>query len=681
MKKSFFIHIFLFLGFLSGINAQNYYRELGEASGFDTQEHLPYLEAAAKSLNDSMPEEFRSQFRVYTGGFYGFQDKYKDFGYPESFEYLKTKIPVNETPYYLLIGRESNSNGIFQRFWVEVKLPNFTSNSCGDSLSLFAKGLIEYKINQIRQLSPSANSYYESEKAGMDALANSLSLSIKCCNSSSSDSFSKCQLCDNPESIAAYLTGLNFRSIPIQNIGVDNFAGSPRPEILDYANLLFTINDRQAVDIPSNYANMIDSFLANGVTLKVFVTEDKNTCDVEWNQLVEETKNGTSDIIVWHHIYKGKSQLGDEMLFTQMFFPNGENENRAFNPYLMFLKGLGNAAASALFDGIIIYLTDESVYTWQDVLPKLDKWSIAGDFVTGLFGLSEKAADVASAITASFSETYEAAKTEPSPFSSNGDVVQSFCVSFVTNYIIDKVFQGAADQASDWAKKTRAKQANFDTDIFTFNTWKKLWGMTVENANRGVENRAGANWRFKIKEFVIDNVWYGFRKETDVDPDYHPTRGKLFEWIAYYSHFHGLGYDDLNKHKDNFPTFDYYNPNEKKLISYKTTIVSDKSKLMAKLKANGGEYSVPKLYEAHKNDGVKVVGNNGQNKDFPIESKPKIVLTVPCKNFATVQANITELMAEMKYIHPVDGEIAYITFFEIEIKTMESLIGSSRVCP
>ena len=86
------------------------------------------LEAAACSLRAVFPTEFQDDFAVYDFGFYLHQQGYEG-GMPQVFQDKIAEVE-QESPYFLLFGRELSNNSGLSRIWVEVRLPLIESNEC-----------------------------------------------------------------------------------------------------------------------------------------------------------------------------------------------------------------------------------------------------------------------------------------------------------------------------------------------------------------------------------------------------------------------------------------------------------------------------------------------------------------------------------------------------------------------
>ncbi|WP_282784624.1 hypothetical protein [Phaeodactylibacter xiamenensis] len=112
------------------LKAQSCFIQEDDATGslaFSTEE-LAELEAAACSLRAVFPTAFQNDFAVYDFGFYLHQQGYEG-GMPQVFQDKIAEVE-QESPYFLLFGRELSNNSGLGRFWVEVRLPNSDQYPC-----------------------------------------------------------------------------------------------------------------------------------------------------------------------------------------------------------------------------------------------------------------------------------------------------------------------------------------------------------------------------------------------------------------------------------------------------------------------------------------------------------------------------------------------------------------------
>ena len=421
MKKNTLIpKIFLFLMLLLGVvgaSGQECYKQLTDISGIEYE--VSNIEEAACELIDSLPSEFQNDFKVYDGGFYIHLESYRGYGYPEAFEDLKDEIT---TTYYLIVGRQNDSRGLNTKFFVEVNLPDITSDGCMPDLNDKASKLVEYVLTEsYKESGSSPASYPASFVKAIKALQNYISIAKDCCQNGGN--VDQCIECNNPDNIAANLLSLGFVEEDIKNIG--SFSGSANlpPEIIDYANLLFTVNDLTVVDIPSSYIEQIPIYQARGLSIKIYITKDENVCTSVWQSVIDEIENNPADVIFWHHIHNGNpNQLGDEKLFTRVYV-KGEgssmiNEGRRPNvnirgpdPLTSIIGALGAAFSDAMIQTVSIYFLSDDIEAgdWGEAFSRINFGSVAWSGFTGLFVVNKRMVTVALAVGAATAEvTYNA---------------------------------------------------------------------------------------------------------------------------------------------------------------------------------------------------------------------------------------------------------------------------------
>lgn len=398
------------------LNGQNCYQKLTDISGFDHSDSQSQIDDAACNLIQSLPENYQSEFKVYEGGFYIHMEHFKGFGYPQGFENLKDDAT---SPYYLLVGKQNESRGLYTRFWVDVKLPDITSDGCIPNLNDQASSLVEYVLErEFNKHDRSPSQYPYALITAIEALQDYISNATACCQSGGN--ITQCLECNTPDNIAANLLSMGFLQEDIQNIG--DYVGSTNfpSEIVDHANLLFTVNNMDAVDIPSSYIEQIPIYQEKGLSSRIYITKDENVCTPVWQSIQDEILNNPADVIFWHHIHKGNPQFGDEKLFTRVYI-GGEGSNirergegigaRGPDPVTAIIGALGAAFSDAMIQTVSIYYLDDGVPVgdWGAAFDKINWGSVTWSGFTGLFVVNKKMVTVAIAVGAATAEvTYNA---------------------------------------------------------------------------------------------------------------------------------------------------------------------------------------------------------------------------------------------------------------------------------
>ncbi len=186
--------IFFFGGILT-IYGQNCYEVIADKSGMDIAPYQAELEAAACELIQTFPEEFQDSFKVYSFGFYS-QHESMDYGFNAVWEKVISDI---ESPYYLIFGKQTDKNGVYTKFWVDLVLPRENIFYCIDQLSLNLRENLrkKYEIiaNQTHELNNKSNTQYKiSEIEVMNQISDYLEEISDCCDYQNRSS-SGCSTC------------------------------------------------------------------------------------------------------------------------------------------------------------------------------------------------------------------------------------------------------------------------------------------------------------------------------------------------------------------------------------------------------------------------------------------------------------------------------------------------------
>jgi hypothetical protein len=145
-----------------------------DASGYDTSPYQSDLVAKACELLAAFPDSaYADSFKVYSFGFYVNLAYYDAYSYPQAFLDMKAEV-AGMSPYYFLIGRQSDPEGVFTKFWVDVKLPeggSFNTECLDETDRILFTNRIGVGVNQkYKQLDKDPSRYYEAELWGMDTL-------------------------------------------------------------------------------------------------------------------------------------------------------------------------------------------------------------------------------------------------------------------------------------------------------------------------------------------------------------------------------------------------------------------------------------------------------------------------------------------------------------------------------
>ena len=190
----FFIFSYCSLFFAERSNAQSY-RRLADASGFNTDSYQDTLQAVAAKLCAIFDTTgFAGQFKVYDFGFYLHQ-KNTTGGYPEPFAQKLIEVQ-DSSPYYLLFGKQTDRNGIYTKFWVDLVLPTDPPFSCIDSMSSELRDDITDKLKFVANTEPFSNDNFASaEIRAIDTLTKFLANVLECCGAQQRSGGDFCTTC------------------------------------------------------------------------------------------------------------------------------------------------------------------------------------------------------------------------------------------------------------------------------------------------------------------------------------------------------------------------------------------------------------------------------------------------------------------------------------------------------
>lgn len=400
MKKST-LTILLLLILFGFTNAQSYV-QLTDASGIIlSNSEKSTLENAAQDAIDILPNADRSVFKIYDVGFYIHSESTID-GIEPIWENIKADVENDpETEYYLIFGRESNSQGINKRIRVELKLPNSSNYSClTQEERNNLQNYIEHAANE--NLDPQ---YIQSEVAAMNLLKNYFYKIIVCnCENTGENcsQFTDFAYLDNQ------LGGSGFRKREIQ-IGGESTWQNGTQEIYNYTGRKVII-DGVEYDIAEQVSEgkalieaavqvMPDTSIATNISGKVFILDNESFSNGEWEHAKSESL--VNDFVEYWVVLShpnGKSYLYSKFSLGE-FTPVALTDNKETESAKTFgiiptwgdaLKALGNAAVDATMQAVIVYLIDESVNDWPDAWGKVSYLGAAWEGISSLIPWKKK---------------------------------------------------------------------------------------------------------------------------------------------------------------------------------------------------------------------------------------------------------------------------------------------------
>jgi hypothetical protein len=180
-------NLILLLALLWGsfaLQAQSCFIQEDDATGslaFSTAQ-LAELEAAACSLREVFPEEFHADFAVYDFGFYLHQESYVG-GTPQIFQDRIAKIE-QQTPYFLVFGRQLLRDGVLGKVWVEVLLPEDNAYPCFEDRQWTISNLVNIAVEEAlgQQAYLSSTSFVNASIAAISTLQTEVDHAVNCCD-------------------------------------------------------------------------------------------------------------------------------------------------------------------------------------------------------------------------------------------------------------------------------------------------------------------------------------------------------------------------------------------------------------------------------------------------------------------------------------------------------------------
>lgn len=317
-RKCFVLFLLGQLSFVS-VEGQNCFTELADFSGFDTSPYQSELESAACELIEAFPAEFQDDFRVYDFGFYPHNENLNG-----SFQNIWNNIiqeVENQSQFYLIFGKESDNEGNYNKFWIDLKLPTSGFFGCIEDLSPGYKSSILAKLKttlavKYAEHNESPFYYAQTEVEVMNGLKDIIINIINCCDPNSTTN--SCNLC------------------------LFSF-----PEIIQY----FELNDFTKYPVSVLQENKVETFDCSNTTVSLLEGDEKTS------------ENSTSSIIsyvTYPIVIEDNTVLLEELIASTI----PDEEIGDFNIYIMDIENMmDNSFYEAINNiknakGGLIYLID-----------------------------------------------------------------------------------------------------------------------------------------------------------------------------------------------------------------------------------------------------------------------------------------------------------------------------------
>jgi hypothetical protein len=289
--------------------------EQKDPSGVDIAPFQAELNTAAQKLCvlfDSLG--FQNKFKVFSAGFYVPQEAYKGYGYAKVFDNLRERASI-ASKYYLLIGRESTPDQVFERFWIDIVLPDTGKFVCTNQ---FYRTIIRTKLQEQTKtksleldLKSNVGTYSIVEKDVMDSLLYHIRRITNCCVGG--QPVQGCmQFCPSMADIKATLLTKGF-------VGVEgNIGGSSNvlvtSSVEDYSGL-----STSGILVRDRLIPMILDLAANQTKpAKCYITDNNSICMDNNFELVEQKYNANMvDYDIWVHLLKSSDNTTPDMVFVK----------------------------------------------------------------------------------------------------------------------------------------------------------------------------------------------------------------------------------------------------------------------------------------------------------------------------------------------------------------------------
>ncbi len=505
----------LFLTIANIGSTQNCYTALQDLSGVDQSAFDDNLNITSCNLVNTLNSTTQNDFHVYTTSFYKHLDSYVEFGYPEAFEKQKNQIT---STYYLLVAAQNDGQGLYSKFFVEVRFPDAGTNGCLSDLNAQASSLMSYVLErEFNKLGRYAPAYPVALNKAIIALDNFAGNAITCCNSGGD--VAECIECGNPDNIAAKLMSLGFVGEPISSIDEFGTLGSTTPEVANYTNKRFTVNDLATMSVEAAYIDQIPIFQAKGLNIKIYVTDDNVICSQTWDDILIDIDEDNFDIIYWHHIHDGNIGEDDALLFTKVILKgqndtalkpgNIQEKSLGPDPVSAIIGALGSSFADYMIQGISIYYLDDAVNTWGQAFDKVNYGSVAWSGFTGLFVVSSKVLIIAKAVGAATAEViYNAAVLDDYSWQQAGiDFARVFLSDIIGNAVggaIGNKFKSA--NLTFFSKKGLSKLSKTVVDESSATSKKIFVSVGKKLENSGITDKFD-DWLWDAKYPAGETTW------------------------------------------------------------------------------------------------------------------------------------------------------------------------------
>ncbi|MBK8623696.1 MAG: hypothetical protein IPN79_18560 [Saprospiraceae bacterium] len=301
MKKLIFITLLSLLA-VSGWG-QNYVR-LGDASGFKLSNiDVNNLEAASTDLINQLPDTFKTRFKIYDFAFYPLNE-YMDQNFTFWWESIKSKAQ-EESEYFLLIGLEANSKGVFDKIHIELNFPTEIDFDCVTSEQIkYLKIELSQATNKLKQ-----KPVVEVEKEAIRILKNFILDKIVCCDTGNRN---YCSNCLEDDKFIDYMEEFEFNITNVTSLTKTTYYNTST-NVKEYAKLTMNF-DGEVVDVNQTIEDLVEDLaeLSDSVSAEIRYF-DLFSCDSTFNLVDDNPYLNSDDTYFFIKVIGMNTPLGDKI--------------------------------------------------------------------------------------------------------------------------------------------------------------------------------------------------------------------------------------------------------------------------------------------------------------------------------------------------------------------------------
>ena len=319
-KMKNIIIFILSLCLLSTESKAQCYLKYTDASGMPMSDSdLQTLKDSACALKNIFPVEVKDSFAVVDFGFYSHNQNMVG-GYPEFMNLMIKRLATDpKTKYYLLFGRESNSDYPNTKIWVKVVLPSWGRFKCMSEMQRTLVGVrCESKTDSIFSAEPN-NRVFKPEIGTISSLKKQVAKIVDCCYANKGGEGCSEDIMTKNE-ILAYLLKRNFSAIPCKIIPnptntTNNPLGTFKVSVIDNADLtVFNPNyPNETVTFKHTVELVMGMKKEAGEEGTAYITKNENLADFSFEKVEKDFDGSNNKNDIWWHIWDNPIQGEDDL--------------------------------------------------------------------------------------------------------------------------------------------------------------------------------------------------------------------------------------------------------------------------------------------------------------------------------------------------------------------------------